>query len=317
MRTLAFALAIALCGCTSYTIPDPTPDVPAGVEAVSLQGESLTSPPLDADTKAAAESSLAEARAAWEANRGDAAALILFGRRSAAAGRYRDAAGIFELGAKLHPQDPRVFRHLGHRMITLRRFDAALAGMERAAALAPTIEDEPEPPVKPVPLGQPGPVLDTVKLNIEYHLGLAHYLRGEFAPAADAFRQCLGYADNADTLSMATYWLANSLGRAGRMDAAKPFLDAVVVDAPVLEYHAYHQLCLVHKGELDGDATWAAMAPDSVDYASFGYGLGNWHWLQGRKERALEIWKQCAQAKQWAAFGRIAAEVEVANAPNR
>ena len=43
-----------------------------------------------------------------------------------------------------------------------------------------------------------------------------------------------------------------------------------------------------------------------------GYGVGLWHWLEGRKEQACTIWDRVLSDSNWAAFGFIAAETEIA-----
>ena len=46
--------------------------------------------------------------------------------------------------------------------------------------------------------------------------------------------------------------------------------------------------------------------------ATVGYGLGKWHALQGRGEDAERAWQTVLSGSQWAAFGYIAAEAEIA-----
>jgi hypothetical protein len=51
-----------------------------------------------------------------------------------------------------------------------------------------------------------------------------------------------------------------------------------------------------------------------VEDVTVGYGVGNWHWYQGRQAQAMRIWKGILESPQWAAFGYLAAEAEVARA---
>ncbi|MDH5642802.1 MAG: hypothetical protein OEY63_01275, partial [Gemmatimonadota bacterium] len=46
--------------------------------------------------------------------------------------------------------------------------------------------------------------------------------------------------------------------------------------------------------------------------STLGYGIGNWHWMNGRTDEALETWRNVLDGNQWAAFGYIAAEAELA-----
>lgn len=134
-------------------------------------------PVLSAETRALFEKNLAEARIAYEKSPRDADAIIWLGRRTAYLGRYAEAIEIFNEGVRKHPKDARMLRHRGHRWITLRQFDRAIADLAEAAKLergkADTIEPDGLPNARNLPL-------TTLQSNIWYHLALAHYLRGDF-----------------------------------------------------------------------------------------------------------------------------------------
>ena len=46
--------------------------------------------------------------------------------------------------------------------------------------------------------------------------------------------------------------------------------------------------------------------------AATAYGLGSWHLAEGRTERAREVFDQLLAQGQWAAFGHLAAEADLA-----
>src|SRR5690348_16204327 len=91
-------------------------------EATSLLGRPLMAPNLPAERRAALEKDLAAARADLERNPDSADAAIWVGRRTAYLGRYRDAIAVFTAALAKHPSDPRLYRHRGHRYITVRDF---------------------------------------------------------------------------------------------------------------------------------------------------------------------------------------------------
>ena len=203
-------------------------------------------------------------------------------------------------------------RHLGHRYITARRFEDAEDTLERVAAMVQGQPDEPERGLMP---NAQGVVIDTLQQNVFYHLALARHLRGDFDGAVAAWRECMERSNNPDSSSSCTNWLCASLLRAGRADAAPDALRAITADLPIVEYHAYFALCRVYQGELDGDRVLLeaqAKGAASTDYATIAYGVGNWHFVNGRHERALAVWGEAARAPMWAAFGRIGSEVEIA-----
>jgi tetratricopeptide (TPR) repeat protein len=201
-------------------------------------------------------------------------------------------------------------RFRGHRLITLRRFTEARAALERAAELAVGWPDELEPNLAP---SKSGAELEYFQPNVWYHLGLASYLQGDYQSAAQSWRQCLELADNTDSRCSALHWLYTALSRAGRSDEARALVAEVRADWPVLEYAAYHALTLVYNGTRSAEEVLAEFrAKGGVDFATAGYGLGNYFFTRGDRERAASIWREIEAQPDWHAFGHIAAEAELA-----
>lgn len=92
-------------------------------------------PSFSGSTAKAYEANLAIAREAYTKNPDNADELIWYGRRTAYTGEYKEAIKIFTEGIKKFPNDARMFRHRGHRYITLRCFDDAIRDLEYAAKL--------------------------------------------------------------------------------------------------------------------------------------------------------------------------------------
>ena len=55
-----------------------------------------------------------------------------------------------------------------------------------------------------------------------------------------------------------------------------------------------------------------ALAKGDLDHPTYGYGVGEWLLLSGQKEQALDLFREVARGRQWAAFGHIGSEVELA-----
>ena len=284
------------------------PALPPGAVALSLFGRPLVPPSPAPVARQALEQRLAEARAAAEKDPASADALIWLGRRTAYLGRYREAIAIYSQGVERHPGDARFYRHRGHRYITTRRFDRAVHDFERAAALVAGKADEIEPDGQPNPRNVP---TSTLQFNIWYHLGLARYLRGEFAQALAAYERCLDVSKNPDSQVATRHWLYMTLRRLDRAADAAKVLEPVTAGMEILENGAYHRLLLMYKGEADADALLAGAAA-GLDRATVGYGVGNWHLYHGRQDRALAIFRDVVATDQWASFGAIAAEADLA-----
>ena len=107
------------------------PDVPQGAQAVSLFGEELTMP----EPSQKMLDNLAQAKANYDADPMNVDNIIWYGRRMAYTGDFRRAIEIFSEGIDKHPEDSRMYRHRGHRYITIREFYRAVSDYEIAAKL--------------------------------------------------------------------------------------------------------------------------------------------------------------------------------------
>lgn len=281
-------------------------------EAMSLLGQPLISPQPSAERKAALEKQLAEAEEHAAQHPDSIEAAIWVGRRTAYLGRYRNAIKVFSDAIEGRPSDPRLYRHRGHRYITVREFDKAIADLARAAALVKDRPDEVEPDGQPNAKNIP---TSTLKTNIYYHLGLAHYLAGDFAKAADAYRLCMEHSKNPDMQVATAHWQYMTLRRLGRGGEAAAVLAQITSDMAVIENASYHRLLMMYKGDADPAVLLAASRAEGLDAVTIGYGISNWHLYNGRKEEARNILTEITDkyhATQWAGFGYVAAEADLA-----
>jgi len=304
-------VAAACFACASRPAPLP-PDseqmLPPDVEAMSLLGKPLTSPQLAADVQKKREDELAQAKRDYDADPKNADAIIWLGRRTAYLGRYREAIDIFTEGIRKHPDDARMYRHRGHRYITVRRFADAARDLEFAAILVRGKPDEVEPDGQPnarnIPLG-------SLQSNIFYHLGLAYYLQGDFDRALPPYQRCLALAKNPDRLVSTSHWLYMTLRRLGRVKEAEKVLEPIGSSLDVIENISYHKLLLMYGGEIAPEELVRQDA-NTTDGATILYGIGNWYFYNGQPERAYPLWQKVLDGSQWSAFGYVAAEAEMA-----
>ena len=285
--------------------------LPPGAEAISLLGDTLRSFPMSAETRARYARQLAEARAAYERAPANADSIVWLGRRTAYLGRIREAIGIYSRGIALHPDNPWLYRHRGHRYITIRELDRAIADLSRAALLVAGKPDEVEPDGQPNALNRP---IGTLHSNIDYHLALAHYLKGDFARAVPIYERELAAASNDDRRVSIAYWHYMSLRRLGRDEAARRLLHRIPAKLDVIENDTYFRLLLMFRGEVPPDSVLPldASGEMSVADATAAYGIGSWHLIEGRRAEAERIFRRIIAGGQWGAFGYIAAEAELA-----
>jgi len=286
--------------------PALTP-LPAPAQAISLLGDTLRpSVPAEREEKLVAD--LEAARAVYDANPRDADAIIWLGRRLGYLQEYRKAIEVFSRGIELHPDDARMYRHRGHRYISIREFDRALADFARAAALVEERPDEVEPDGQPNARGIP---TSTLQSNIWYHYGLAQYLEGDFQGALASYGRYLAITTNPDQLVAISHWRYMALRRLGRDAEAATVLEPITADLDVIENTSYRDLLLMYKGEIPPDSLWSGQE-DALASATVGYGVGNWYLYNGHVDEALAAFRQVLRTGQWASFGYIAAEADLA-----
>lgn len=283
-------------------------------EATSLFGKPLYPAPIAAEARKALEDNLAKAEVVYGRNPDDADATIWMGRRVAYLGRYREAIDHFSDGVEKHPDDARMYRHRGHRYITVREFSKAIADLAKAAMAIEGKPDQIEPDGQPNARNTPTSTLNT---NIYYHLGLAHYLSGDFEQAAAAYRQCLAFSKNPDMLVATTYWYYLTLGRLGRTSEATALLARITPDLDIIENTSYYKLLRMYQGALTAESLLGGGT--GLDAVTTRYGIAAWHLNNGRREQAVESLKQIVDgyAPQWPAFGYIAAEADLARLTKR
>lgn len=270
-------------------------------------GRARIAPALTESTQRAMEAQLRDAKAVWDTAPDDADAEIWVGRRTAYLGRFREAIDIFTDGIRRHPTDARFYRHRGHRYLTVREIDRAIADFEKAVELTRGQPDQIEPDGQPNAKNTP---TSSLQSNIWYHLALARYLKRDFNGAADAWTRARDGLKNDDNLVAASAWLYVALRRAGRTTDAAAVLAPIRANLNVIENGSYLSLLLLHKGERT-EADVVGAAGEGSAGSAVRYGVSVWHLLNGRAARAKEMWQSITNAPDWPSFGVLAAEAEL------
>ncbi len=296
----AIALLLSACGVLAANLPQ----VSAGAQAMTLSGKPLYS---TAPSQAVLDN-LAEAKKNYDANPNHADNIIWYGRRTAYTGDYRGAIEIFSAGIEKFPNDDRMYRHRGHRYISIRQFNRAIADLEQAATLIEGEENATEPDGAPNEQNIP---VSSRHGNIWYHLGLAYYLNQDWANAFRAYQNGFNAGRNDDNRVSTTHWLYMIKRRMGDEEGAAKVLDVITADMNVIENFSYHHLCLFYKGELSVEEL-IGDNEDTPSGASAAYGLANWYYYTGQEEKATEQLEALVASNSWAAFGFIAAEADLA-----
>lgn len=302
---LAAALSLTVTLAAQGTRP---PAAPPPFEATSLSGARLVRPALPAPTAQKLEADLAAAQAALAARPDDPDALIWVGRRYGYLWRFQESIAAFTRGIERWPDNPRFYRHRGHRYLTVREFAKAEADLARGARLIAGQPDEIEPDGAPNAAGRPR---STLQFNIWYHLGLARYLQGNYQGAYDAFVECMKVSTNDDSVTATSDWMWMTLMRMDRKADAAPVLDRITPNMEILENQSYHRRLLMYKGAATPESLLDIATADDTTIATQGYGVGNYYLVTGNPARARETFRRVVSGNGWNAFGFIAAEADL------
>jgi tetratricopeptide (TPR) repeat protein len=260
--------------------------------------------PAPLRAQSAAEAQLAAARAAYERHPQNADSIIWYGRRVGYTGDFARSVEIYTAGIAVHPTDARLLRHRGHRYISLRKFDLAIADLERARRLVAGKADEVEPDGQPNARGIP---TSTLHSNIRYHLALAHFVTGDYAKALPIWAEDARVAPNVDQKVAATYWWVLTLAHLKRESEVKATLATIRADWDVIENGSYHRALLWMRGDL-AEGQLLPPGASMLEQQTIGNGMGQWHAAHGRVAEARAAWQKVLATGPSAAFGYIAAE---------
>lgn len=305
MNKICFILLLTvLIACKTEESKDPPTPAP-NYEAISLLGDTLRS-------KAPSEAFMQryeEKKKNYNENPDDLDALIWYGRFTAYKGDYRKAIEIYADGLKKYPDESRLLRHRGHRYISIREFDKAIADLSAAAKLIEGKENQTEPDGMPNARNIP---VSTMHGNIHYHLGLAYYLKQDMRNALEAYKNCLETSSNPDNVVSATHWIYMINRRMGRLETAEQYLVNIDENMDVIENDAYHKACLVYKGVLKPEDVYDSGSTDTPSGSALKYAIGNWYYYNGDRKKAEQIFREIVAGDDWASFGYIAAESDLA-----
>jgi tetratricopeptide (TPR) repeat protein len=254
----------------------------ASLSAQSVQYRS----PAGVEYRAPADTGpIARAQRALAADPRNVDLIIALGTAQSGARQFREAIQTFTRGLEIAPNNAILYRWRGHRYLSVRELDRALADFDR------------------------GLKIDSTVYGIWYHLGIVRFARGEFAPAAEAFRHAQPRAPDAGELAGSTDWLWMSLMRAGQANEARAMLARRPDSLPVA--NAYTRRLQLYRGEITPAQVFTPADTADVQVATLAYGLGNWYLVRGDTARARSYFERSIRSSGWPGFGFIMSEVEL------
>lgn len=248
-----------------------------------------------------------KAKQDFENNPNNVEHIIWYGRRTAYLANYKEAIKIYSDGIKKFPNEPKLYRHRGHRYISLRMYDEAINDYLIAVKLIEGTENEMEPDGMPNARNIP---VSSLHGNIWYHLGLAYYLKHDYQKSFEAYLNCRNSGSYPDNIVSSTHWLYMNQRRLGNKELADKLLEPIKENADIIENMSYDYLCKFYKGLIPLDSiNGTKIGNPSSDAVK--YGLANWYFYNGNKEQAKVILEEIINSKAYSSFGYLAAESDL------
>lgn len=310
MKKIALS-AIAVSLLVSCSAPKKEKKVDKAPEVVSLLGTTYFEPERSPELQQKLDSNLSVAKTNFNSDPSEEN-YIWYGRRLGYLSRFNESIEVLSEGIEKYPQSYKLLRHRGHRFISMRLFDRAIDDLTKASQLMSPHPPEVEPDGAPNKLNQP---LSSTQFNIWYHLGLAHYLKGDFEKAEQAYIECLKASYNDDLLVATIDWFYMTYKRQGKDELAGGLLGNITDSMTIIENDSYYKRLKMYQGKLQPEEvlTVDSSADDyDLSLATQGYGVGNWYFYNGDTTKAIEIYERVVAGKSFASFGFIASEAELA-----
>jgi len=231
--------------------------------------------------------SIARAAAAFQSDMTNIDKLIAYGLAQASMQQYKEAIETFSKGMQIAPNNAMLYRWRGHRYISIGQFDKALADLNKGYAI------------------------DSMNYGILYHMGVAHFIRGQYALSMKAFEKAQKIAPEPNEFTGATDWLWMSASRAGKPSVAKQALASLSDTLKITTATAYLARLNVYRGRIRPHEALTPTDTAAVQKATISFGVGNWYLVKGDKEGARTWFKRAVAADGWPGFGFFAAEQEL------
>jgi len=206
----------------------------------------------------------------------------------AALRRHAEAIPACTESLRLKPNNSQALRDRGHYYLNQGKVDLGMADLKKAESIK---KDD---------------------RGIYYHLGLAYYLKGDFANAVKAYEGCLANSSDDATRIECSAWLYPSLLRSGRAADAKKLLDGIQITSLPGHPGNYLDRILLFKGLKSEDEVAKTMPVEGgLSESTVGYGIGLWHLLNGRRDRAREYFEKAVATNYTVSWGYRASEAEL------
>lgn len=249
------------------------------------------------------------------------------------------AIRLFTEGLEAVPNDAALLRHRGHRYLTVRRYNDAVADLALAAKVSEGQPDEHEfwqketqEDLVKIVLGKESEIetlhmpvnegtiaktqssyKSTLHGSIYYHLAIGHYLLGDFEAALGAFKAADDLGVDDDMKVATADWMYMTLRRLGRPDEAAAIIAGFDTENTSVnpDEDFYLKRIRMYKGQASPEDLLADASVSAIGLTTQGYGVGNWYLTEGNTERAKQIFADVVANGVKFGFAYMAAEADL------
>lgn len=243
---------------------------------------------------------------------------ILAGKFRALLYQFDRAIEIYTEGINLFPDEPRLYRLRGHRLLNQRKFEQGRADLQEAARLIEGKPDEIEyfsvetaQDIESLLLERP--LLDqhievtpestaanadmfksTLHFSVYYHLALANFLLKDYEEALKYYRLSETVSIDDDSRTAVSDWTYMTLLRLGRNDEAKALLDSIDTDQFKVNEGTplYANRLRLYKGQIDADQLRELASAKPLAMVTAEFAIGQWHLMNGRTSEAQDSFRR-------------------------
>lgn len=293
--------------------------------SMSLLGEPLFDP-NDAATTALMSADRVKAQLEYNAKHSELN-IVWLARVDGFLYNWKNAMHLLDEGMERFPESFRVPRHMGHRLLGLRDVENATTWLELARE---HVQGQPATaeffPIEArvIPLVPKS----SSQFNIYYHLGLSHFLAGDYEAAASVYEEGFQWAfskfdEGDDAFIAVNYWLVNTYQRIGTPEALQASAKLLTnISSDKSEYRIVEKLgwgywygLLLWKGDLSPEEVLQmATTKPGLELDTYGYAVAQYLFAQADEEerrRAKQLMFILRVDPQWSAFGFIGAEYDL------
>jgi len=194
---------------------------------------------------------------------------------------HGESIEAYDRAFELDKNNATLHQQRGHRYLSIRQFDKARLDLEKAVAM------------------------DAKLAGAWYYLGVLDYVAGRFSKAAADFEKNLALQGDDIAKGIGTVdWLYMSYRRATQDEKAKQLLARVTPDLKIEgNPRLYFNRTLFYKG-LKKEAELLAGTPSDIELTTLCYGIGNFHLVNGDKQKAREYMEKAVGTTAWVGLGK-------------